>query len=299
MLTGTFCMSGAMTSQKLAAKLAPTVQCRFMRSMFCLIFATIYAKAFKGKSLSLGDIENKKSLFMRVGMTVFQTFAQMYVARKLPLGLTAALMGMSPVTTSILNRIVLGTQMSTSQWACTMTTVCGVFLISQPAFIFGESGVNDFEEYDAERYIAIGLAVAMNVMRALTMILNKKMMMEGGQRLHFSQFTFYNSLMAVILCLGLQGPNSYKLVQIPSMEAVAYILGGSLLFFTRPLLMDMGLGARLPMSLITILRSSSIIWAFLFQLMLFGEVPSMMEATGISVIVGCATLMFHLTGGQE
>lgn len=299
MLTGTFCMSGAMTSQKLAAKLAPVVQVRFLRSMFCLIFATIYAKAIKGKSLSLGDIENKKSLFMRVGMTVFQTFAQMYVARKLPLGLTAALMGMSPVTTSILNRIVLGTKMTTSQWLCTLTTVCGVFLISQPAFIFGESGINDFEEYDAERYIAIGLAVVMNVMRALTMILNKKMMMEGGQRLHFSQFTFYNSLMAVVLCLGLQGPNSYKLVQIPTTEAVAYILAGSLLFFTRPLLMDMGLGARLPMSLITILRSSSIIWAFLFQLMLFGEVPSMMEATGISVIVGCATLMFHLTGGQE
>lgn len=301
MLIGTFCMSGSITTMKLASKMAPVVQVRFIRSLICLVFAYIYAKSFKGMSLNLKDMENKKSLAMRVGMTVFQTFAQMYVARKLPLGLTAALMGMSPVTTSVLNRIVIGTSITAQQWACIVTTVAGVFLISQPDFIFGSGVANEFEEYDVEKYIAISLAILMNVMRSLTMILNKKMMMSGEGKVHFSQFTFYNSMVATVLCICLlpfKGNVGYKLLEMPAWEAVALTALGAMLFFGRPLLMEVGAGARLPNNLTTILRSSSIVWAFIFQLVLFGEVPNMMEAAGISTIVGCATLMFYLTGQE-
>lgn len=301
MLAGTFCMSGSIMTMKLAAKVAPVVQVRFLRSIFCLILAAIYAKSFKGMSLKLSDIDNKKSLGMRIGMTVFQTFAQLYVARKLPLGLTAALMGMSPVTQSVLNWLVLGTSMDAKQWACILTSVSGVFLISQPAFLFGSGDVGDLEEMDTERAIAIALAILMNILRALTMILNRKMMMEGEGRLHFSQFTFYNNIMSTVLCVALlpfKGNVGYKIMEFPGWDALALTLLGALMFFGRPLLMEVGSGGRLPAGLITILRSSSIVWAFIFQLVLFAEIPSLMEGAGISVIVGCATLMFHFTGQE-
>ena len=301
MLAGTFCMSGSIMTMKLASKMAPIVQVRFLRSLFCLGLAAVYAKSFKGMSLKLSEIENKKSLGMRVGMTVFQTFAQLYVARKLPLGLTAALMGMSPVTQSVLNWLILNTKMDMKQWACIMTSVAGVFLISQPDFLFGSGDVSQFEEFDTERYIAIGLAITMNVLRALTMILNRKMMMEGEGRLHFSQFTFYNNIVATILCIALlpfKGNVGYKIMELPGWEALALTAVGALMFFGRPLLMEVGTGSRLPTSLITILRTSSVVWAFIFQLVLFGDIPSVMETAGISVIVGCATMMYHLTGQE-
>ena len=301
MLAGTFCMSGSIMTLKLASKVAPIVQVRFLRSVICLGLAAIYAKSFKGMSLKLSEIENKKSLTMRVGMTVFQTFAQLYVARKLPLGLTAALMGMSPVTQSVLNWLILKTTMDLKQWACIMTSVAGVFLISQPDFLFGSGDINQFEEFDTERYIAIGLAITMNVLRALTMILNRKMMMEGEGRLHFSQFTFYNNIVATILCIVLlpfKGNVGYKIMELPGWDALALTALGALMFFGRPLLMEVGTGSRLPTSLITILRTSSIVWAFTFQLVLFGEIPSIMETAGISVIVGCATMMYYLTGQE-
>lgn len=299
MLIGTLCMSGSMTTMKLAAKMAPVVQVRFIRSLLCLVLAYFYATSYKKISVKFSELGNKTSLLMRVGMTVFQTFAQMYVARKLPLGLTAALMGMSPVTTSVLNYLVLKTAISAKQWACIFMTVVGVFLISQPAFLFGgDSG--DFEEYDAEKYIAIALAIAMNVMRALTMILNRKMILAGGGKMHFSQFTFYNSLAASVLCLALlpfKGNVGYKMLEMPCWEAVALTALGAIVFFVRPLLMEVA-GARLPANLITILRSSSIVWAFVFQLLIFGEIPNTMEAAGISVIVGCGSLMYHFTGAE-
>ena len=301
MLAGTFCMSGSIMTMKLASKVAPIVQVRFLRSLICLGLAAVYAKSFKGMSLKLSEIENKKSLLMRVGMTVFQTFAQLYVARKLPLGLTAALMGMSPVTQSVLNWLILKTTMDMKQWTCIITSVIGVFLISQPDFLFGSGDINQFEEFDKERYIAIGLAITMNVLRALTMILNRKMMMEGEGRLHFSQFTFYNNIVATVLCIALlpfKGNVGYKIMELPGWDAIGLIALGALMFFGRPLLMEVGQGSRLPASMITILRTSSIVWAFTFQLVLFGEIPSYMETAGISIIVGCASMMFQLTGNE-
>lgn len=299
-MLGCLCMSGSMTTTKLAAKMAPIVQVRFIRSAITLVVAYIYATSFK--DISITTVNNKAGLAMRIGMTVFQTFSQMYIARKLPLGLSAALMGLSPVTSTVLQSLILGVSVSMSQWACILTTVGGVFMISQPAIImeklYGES--NDYEEFDTEKYIAIGLAISMSVCRSLTMIMNRKLAMQGNGRSHFSQMTFYNSLAAMILCvllLPFKGNVGYKLLEIPPWEAVALTAVGAVLFFGRPILMEFG-GARLPQTLNVILRSTNIIWAFVFQLLLFGEVPNSMEATGILTIVTCALMMFKITGND-
>ena len=298
MLAGTFCMSGSIMTMKLASKNAPIVQVRFLRSLACLALSFIYAKPIKGIPLGLTKIKNKKILALRMGMTVFQMFAQLYVARKLPLGLMAALMGMSPVTQSLLNRLVLGTRISLAQWGCIVATVGGVLLISQPALIFG---AQQYEVYDSERCTAITLAVTMNVMRALTMILNRKMVMEGEGHLHFSQFAFYNNLVStsisiLLMFFGSEGNVAHKIVEMLQCETVILIILGALMFFGRPLLMEFGASTLLPMSMITVLRTSSVVWAFMFQLLLFGDLPSMMESTGITLIICTATIMYKITG---
>jgi drug/metabolite transporter (DMT)-like permease len=232
----------------------------------------------------LGNSTNRHIVIARgaVGGCGFLLF--FYTVSVLPLGDATALLSLSPVVTVLASAAVFGEPLRGLHIAAAISTVLGSFLIARPNFLY-ESQTESTGTFQTFGYLTACLATCT---QAGVFILMRKAGRIGAHTLQllFSWVLFgliFSILLGVILPLG---EGRWALPKCPL--TWAYIAGCCCFGVVAHFCLNFA-GRHTNPGLASIMRSSGIMWAFLLQIFVFGNVPTAQTSFGVALI--CISLL--------
>ena len=205
-----------------------------------------------------------------------------YTMSVLPLGDAMTLLSLSPVITVWAAALVLKEPVRLSHVAAGVGSVVGCVLIAQPSFLFRRQSSSSTYSYMGYITGLLGSCVSTAVF-----ILIRLAGLEGVHTLQllFSWVcfgTFYSLLLGVLRpALSLGG---HPFLWPASATAVLYVLGACVFGSMGHFLMNYA-ARHAPAGLSSILRSSSILWSYGLEVIIFHQVPARWTVVGASLIV--------------
>ena len=212
----------------------------------------------------------------------------------LPLGDAVALLSLSPVVTVWASAVFLKEPMRPLHLLAAITTVVGSFLIARPDFIFGSQE----QSKPSSSYNPIGYLTALmgTCTGAGVFLLMRKAGRVGAHTLQllYSWVLFgliFSSLLGVVVP-SIMGEWSWGLPS--SLTVWGFLLGCCCFGTTAHFLLNFAARHSNP-GLASIARSSGILWAYLLQIVLFDQVPTLLTWAGVI----CVTLSLMMVGLQK
>ncbi|KAI8049821.1 uncharacterized protein B0P05DRAFT_321905 [Gilbertella persicaria] len=199
---------------------------------------------------------------------------------QLPLLDATVIFFVGPVFKVIIACIVFNERFSTLDVVYILICFGGLLLVGK------SSSMTKADEY--ERSFAVSCALAASLMSAMAYMTVKKV----GQGTHLMVHVVYFGWVTILLCLPvvLFGLQDFKApVQITGREFV-WMAGIGLLAFFGQSFINMGL-KKAPMGPVTVMRTGDILFAFLFGVGLFKEIPGVYTILGTLIIVCMTTCL--------
>ncbi|MGA3339960.1 MAG: DMT family transporter [Methylocella sp.] len=206
---------------------------------------------------------------LRSGFLLGATLFAMLALKVMPLVDFSAIVWVAPVLVAALSVFMLNEKVSPGVWTSVVAGLIGVWVIvGRPGMDFSFSMLFPF------------LAALANALYQITTRL-----LHGAD----SSLTtlFYTALAGVLFCGGF----------LPFIAVVPNFAGGSLMFFLGLL----GVAshfclirafAAAPANIVAPFGYTALLWAILFSLLIFGEIPSMRTLFGAALIVGAGLFIF-------
>ena len=206
---------------------------------------------------------------LRSGFLLGATLFAMLALKVMPLVDFSAIVWVAPVLVAALSVFMLNEKVSPGVWTSVVAGLIGVWVIvGRPGMDFSFSMLFPF------------LAALANALYQITTRL-----LHGAD----SSLTtlFYTALAGVLFCGGF----------LPFVAVVPNFAGGSLMFFLGLL----GVAshfclirafAAAPANIVAPFGYTALLWAILFSLLIFGEIPSMRTLFGAALIVGAGLFIF-------
>ena len=206
---------------------------------------------------------------LRSGFLLGATLFAMLALKVMPLVDFSAIVWVAPVLVAALSVFMLNEKVSPGVWTSVVAGLIGVWVIvGRPGMDFSFSMLFPF------------LAALANALYQITTRL-----LHGAD----SSLTtlFYAALAGVLFCGGF----------LPFIAVVPNFAGGSLMFFLGLL----GVAshfclirafAAAPANIVAPFGYTALLWAILFSLLIFGEIPSMRTLFGAALIVGAGLFIF-------
>jgi len=206
---------------------------------------------------------------LRSGFLLGATLFAMLALKVMPLVDFSAIVWVAPVLVAALSVFMLNEKISPGVWTSVVAGLIGVWVIvGRPGMDFSFSMLFPF------------LAALANALYQITTRL-----LHGAD----SSLTtlFYAALAGVLFCGGF----------LPFIAVVPNFAGGSLMFFLGLL----GVAshfclirafAAAPANIVAPFGYTALLWAILFSLLIFGEIPSMRTLFGAALIVGAGLFIF-------
>jgi drug/metabolite transporter (DMT)-like permease len=206
---------------------------------------------------------------LRSGFLLGATLFAMLALKVMPLVDFSAIVWVAPVLVAALSVFMLNEKISPGVWTSVVAGLIGVWVIvGRPGMDFSFSMLFPF------------LAALANALYQITTRL-----LHGAD----SSLTtlFYTALAGVLFCGGF----------LPFIAVVPNFAGGSLMFFLGLL----GVAshfclirafAAAPANIVAPFGYTALLWAILFSLLIFGEIPSMRTLFGAALIVGAGLFIF-------
>ena len=206
---------------------------------------------------------------LRSGFLLGATLFSMLALKVMPLVDFSAIVWVAPVLVAALSVFMLNEKVSPGVWTSVVAGLIGVWVIvGRPGMDFSFSMLFPF------------LAALANALYQITTRL-----LHGAD----SSLTtlFYTALAGVLFCGGF----------LPFIAVVPNFAGGSLMFFLGLL----GVAshfclirafAAAPANIVAPFGYTALLWAILFSLLIFGEIPSMRTLFGAALIVGAGLFIF-------
>lgn len=194
-----------------------------------------------------------------------------YTITVLPLGDATALLSLSPIITVVASAIFLDEPFYAAVMGAAISSVVGSILIAQPSFLFGGQTVT------SPGYIAgpLGSCCA----AAVVMLVRKA----GRTGVHTLQLLFSWCFFGVLYS-GIANVALSSFVWPSSALAWQYIGCMTILGIGGHFLMNYA-GRFAPASLTAIIRSSSILWAYGLEMLVFDQIPKWYSFVGASLIL--------------
>ena len=206
---------------------------------------------------------------LRSGFLLGATLFAMLALKVMPLVDFSAIVWVAPVLVAALSVFMLNEKVSPGVWTSVVAGLIGVWVIvGRPGMDFSFSMLFPF------------LAALANALYQITTRL-----LHGAN----SSLTtlFYTALAGVLFCGGF----------LPFVAVVPNFAGGSLMFFLGLL----GVAshfclirafAAAPANIVAPFGYTALLWAILFSLLIFGEIPSLRTLFGAALIVGAGLFIF-------
>ncbi|MGA9485738.1 MAG: DMT family transporter [Methylocella sp.] len=206
---------------------------------------------------------------LRSGFLLGATLFAMLALKVMPLVDFSAIVWVAPVLVAALSVFMLNEKVSPGVWTSVVAGLIGVWVIvGRPDMDFSFSMLFPF------------LAALANALYQITTRL-----LHGAD----SSLTtlFYTALAGVLFCGGF----------LPFVAAVPNFAGGSLMFFLGLL----GVASHFclirafavaPANIVAPFGYTALLWAILFSLLIFGEIPSLRTLFGAALIVGAGLFIF-------
>jgi len=222
-----------------------------------------------------------------------------YTLSTLPLGDATTLLSLYPIITIFLARCVLGEPIKKNQLIASVLSVIGACLICHPSFLFGNSQDESSKSASHTQSPTIGYVTALlgSVCASCVIVLIRK---AGNVGAHTLQLLFSWVVFGIIFSLvaeamiGSLSPNSKWF--IPSRNELPPIIGICITGSCSHFLLNYA--AKLaPASIGGLIRSSDIVWSYLWQVLILGVVPQ--RETWWGVFCVCFSLVLVVIGGNN
>ncbi|KAK9767089.1 hypothetical protein K7432_003356 [Basidiobolus ranarum] len=257
----------------------PPMEIVFIRS--AIQFALALVSCWYMGVFPWGEPSLRKGLMVRglagsVGLALFY-----YSLTKLPLADATVLFFVSPIFSAILARIFLKEPYSSFDQAASIVSFTGVIFVAQPAFLFGSKKVAGPSDIDpTQRIIACIATLCGSVASAIAFVTIRQLGREVHYMVHVVYFGGISTVFSLIISL------LFESIKIPNTVndwlALSVISGSA---FIGQGLLNSGLQLA-PAGPATLMRNFDIVFAFVFGVTLFKEVPTIYSLLGTGLILG-------------
>ncbi|KAL7532300.1 hypothetical protein ACHAXR_004551 [Thalassiosira sp. AJA248-18] len=217
----------------------------------------------------------------------------------LPLGDATALMSLYPIITIFLANFVLGETIQPVHIVAAMSSVVGAILIARPGFLFGDDGNGDDDEENAS---AIGYITALlaSIFSSLVIVMIRKAGKVGAHTLQllFSWMVFGMTLSLLGGAIAGKSGNDSQQWIMPPREAIPSLLGTCVSGGMAHFLLNYS-GKFLPATMSGLIRSTGILWAYLLEIVVFGQLPQKETLWGVFFIGSSLMLVLFSSHLQE
>lgn len=256
---------------KVAGQRLPASELVFFRSVFGVVITIVMVRQAK---VSMWG--HRKSLLLLRGAVGFcGLVSYFYAVTKLPLGAVTVLFFTTPGFTALFAALLLKETMARGELIGLAMSFAGVVFVAQPEFIFGKSG----QSLDP---FAVAAVLTSAVMSGFAYTIVRKL----RETDHHLTVMFYYPLLAVPLSIPLITntaiwPTATEWLVI---AALGIVTQAAHLLLTRALHADQA-GRTLSLSY------TQIVFAAVWGVVFFGEVPTMMGVFGALLVIGGTLLV--------
>jgi len=194
----------------------------------------------------------------------------------LPIGDAICLCSLYPVVTVVIARIVLKEAMTVLKTLAIVLCAAGAVLVAQPTFIFGHKDDEDVNDHPY-RWIGYFTALAGSFLGGVLFVV-----MRRAKQAHVLQLLW--SWVVGSVCLSLILANTVTHMVKPSTEAWGYIIGMCVTGMVGHFMMNYS-GRLVPAGPSSLLRSSDVVFAYIWEFTIFGEAVNLVTITGVVMIL--------------
>ncbi|KAG2194602.1 hypothetical protein INT46_007674 [Mucor plumbeus] len=231
----------------------------------------------------------RRWLFFRALASSIALLLFFYSLTKLSLIDATVIFFLGPLFKVVIGCIVLNDSFSVSDVFNSILCFVGFLFIMKPRFLFYEMQQDD--KYG--RYFAISCSLAAALMSAMAYITVRKV----GQQ-HVMVHVVYFGLVSTLLCIPIMFMNLQSFVMPQDKDVALFVSVGGLAFLGQYFI-NIGLKMA-PIGLVTVLRSIDVVFAFLFGVVIFHELPGFYTLTGtLIIVIMTSTISMHQWHRQE
>jgi len=210
----------------------------------------------------------------------------------LPLGDAMTLMSLYPFLTIFLARIFLNEEIKPLHVVVSITSFLGAVFIGQPTFIFGQgdsTGVLSRWGYVTGLLGSVCLACILTLIR------------KGGLLgLHTCQLLLSWALFGVVFSVLIGPSYEGRWVWPSSAQVWSYVSGVCIVGAGTHFMLNYS-GKLAPAGLVSVVRASDILWAYLIEIYWFGQRPNALTLVGVTFVLGSvlAVAVEKIRGSRE
>jgi drug/metabolite transporter (DMT)-like permease len=269
MIGGSACFAANDTATKFAAQYLPVTEIVAVRAGFALVIALVVI-AWRRELMAIASIRNPY-LILRGCIEAFIGVLVVYALSKMPIANFTAIILIQPFIMTAIGALWLKEQVGWRRWTAVVAGFAGMLLVMQPA-------TSDFE-----------LVSLVALLAALLSLTRDLLVRKIHAQVPTTVITFSTALFA--LPLGLMGA-AVQPWEMPDAISLLAILISAVFLFVAFILTVLAFRGT-DVSAVSPFRYSIIVFAFVFGVVVFGEIPDFVSLIGIGMIVAAGLYMLH------
>ena len=269
MIGGSACFSANDAATKFAAQYLPVSEVVAVRAGFALVIALLVI-AWRRELLAISAVRNPY-LVLRASIEAVIGVLVIYALSRMPIANFTAIILIQPFIMTAIGAVWFKEQVGWRRWTAVVAGFAGMLLVMKPA-------TADFE------------LVSLVALLAAILSLTRDLLV---RRIHAqvptTVISFSTALFAVPL--GLLGATIEPWSVPDGVTLIAIIISAAFLFVAFVLTVLAFRGTDV--SAVSPFRYSIIVFAFIFGVIVFGEIPDSISLIGIGIIVAAGLYMLH------
>jgi drug/metabolite transporter (DMT)-like permease len=269
MIGGSACFAANDTATKFAAQYLPVTEIVAVRAGFALVIALVVI-AWRRELMAIAAIRNPY-LILRGCIEAFIGILVVYALSKMPIANFTAIILIQPFVMTAIGALWLKEHVGWRRWTAVVAGFAGMLLVMKPA-------TADFE-----------LVSLVALLAALLSLTRDLLVRRIHAQVPTTVISFSTALFAVPL--GLMGAAVQPWEMPDAVSLLAIVISAAFLFVAFILTVLAFRGTDV--SAVSPFRYSIIVFAFVFGVVVFGEIPDVVSLIGIGMIVAAGLYMLH------
>jgi drug/metabolite transporter (DMT)-like permease len=269
MIGGSACFSANDAATKFAAQYLPVSEIVAVRAGFALVIALLVI-AWRRELLAISAVRNPY-LVLRASIEAVIGVLVIYALSRMPIANFTAIILIQPFVMTAIGAIWLNEKVGWRRWTAVAAGFAGMLLVMKPA-------TADFE-----------LVSLVALLAALLSLTRDLLVRRIHAHVPTTVISFSTALFAVPL--GLLGA-TFQPWTLPDAPTLAAIVVSAAFLFAAFVLTVLAFRGT-DVSAVSPFRYSIVVFAFVFGVIVFGEIPDPVSMTGIGVIVVAGLYMLH------
>ena len=269
MIGGSACFAANDTATKFAAQYLPVTEIVALRAGFALVIALVVI-AWRREIMAIAAIRNPY-LILRGCIEAFTGILVIYALSKMPIANFTAIILIQPFVMTAIGALWFKEQVGWRRWTAVVAGFAGMLLVMKPA-------TADFE-----------LVSLVALFAALLSLTRDLLVRQIHAQVPTTVISFSTALFAVPL--GLMGAAVQPWAMPDAISLLAILISAAFLFVAFILTVLAFRGTDV--SAVSPFRYSIIVFAFVFGVVVFGEIPDFVSLIGIGMIVAAGLYMLH------